>query len=243
MADITAKVFKYDPSVDDAPTFVTYEVDWVDDESGIMSALQVLHAVNEQEQLGYDWCCHSGLCNRCSMRVDGKAGLACWTPIEPGEHTFEPLAGFPVIRDLVVDKSDAYDKLVSVDVSIKTSSPMTTAKAIDFDLYWNTLERLNMCRECMCCYSVCPKIQEEGLGGRFVGPTAMMGIAQRYLDTEDESDRLAQSVYAGIFECDLCGECNKVCPAYIGIADIIAKMQEDAEARGLKPGETPYELY
>lgn len=237
MADvIVAKVFRYDPSVDAEPWYATYEVDWVDDGTGIMTGLQVLQAINyDQEQIGYDFCCRSNLCGRCSMLIDGRPGLACWRALEPGEHTFEPLPGFPVIKDLIVDRSRAYEKFVEANVSIKTVDPIINMPDIDYDLYWNTLERLNMCRECMCCYSVCPKLQNNGDWQNFAGPGALMAVAQRYLDTEDQSDRLMQAVTMGLFECDLCGECVGVCSSHIQITDIVKQMQADAEERGIKP--------
>jgi len=236
MADkIIAKILKYDPTVDDSPEYKTYEMDWVDDGTGIMTALQVLHAINyDEEEIGYDYCCRSNLCGRCSIMIDGNPRLACWTPVSPGEHTFEPLKGFPVIKDLIVDRSRAYERFVNADVSIKTIDPIVNMKDIDYDLYWNTLERLNMCRECMCCYTVCPVLDMNGWQN-FAGPGALMAVAQRYLDTVDESDRLLQAVTMGLFECIDCGSCTEVCSSHISIAEIIGQMKNDAEARGIKP--------
>lgn len=243
MADIiNAKVLKYDPSIDEAPHYQTYEVEWVEDESGIMSALQVLHEVNKQEPLGYDWCCHSGLCGRCAIKIDGIAGLACWTPMTRGEHTFEPLDRFPVIRDLVVDKEKARKKLISVDTSIHTLNPITDFKPIDFDLYWDKLERLNMCRECMSCMSVCP-VLGSGHWADYAGPAAFAAIAQRHLDTIDESDRLGQAVFSGLFKCAECGICTSVCPSRIPIMELIVDMKKEARELGLEYDDTARTLY
>ncbi len=237
MATITAKIFRYDPSVDEEPHYSTHEVEWIDDGTGIMTALQVLHAINyDEEAFGYDHNCSSGLCGRCSMLIDGKPGLACWTPLEPGEHTFEPLPGFPVIKDLVVDRSKARQQFVNVDTTIHTVDPIVTLPDIDYELYWETLERLNMCRECMQCYAVCP-VLKDGNNTRFVGPGAMGQIAQRYFDTEDQSDRLGQAVFSGLWDCTLCGECTAVCPSGIKHVELFQKMQEDARERGLVPSE------
>ena len=58
MASITAKIFRYDPSVDEEPSYSTHEVEWVEDESGIMTAMQVLNAVNyDEEAFAYDYNC------------------------------------------------------------------------------------------------------------------------------------------------------------------------------------------
>lgn len=236
MADmVVAKVLRYDPSVDEAPAYVTYEIPWEEDESGFMTGLQVLHAVNEQESIGYDFCCRSGLCGRCSMVIDGESCLACWKRLEPGEYTFEPLPGFPVIKDLVVDRSRADNKMLNVVPQTQTVDPIVNLKNIDKDLWWDTLERINMCRECMCCYSVCTALQTDGKWDTFAGPAAMAVIAQHYLDTKDQSDRIAQAVFEGAFECVQCGNCTAVCPSGIKIRELIDEMRDIAESRGLKP--------
>lgn len=239
MADtIVAKVYRYDPSVDAEPYYATYEVPFEDSQGdGFMTGLQVLHAINEtQEAIGYDYCCRSGLCGRCSMMIDGKAGLACWTPLTPGEHTFEPLPGFPVIRDLVVDRERAYKRILDVAPATLTVDPIVELQPIEHDLYWNTLERINMCRECYCCYAVCPVLQEEGKWSSYAGPAAMAVIAHHDLDTRDQSDRVGQAVFEGVWECQQCGMCTSVCPSHINITELIAGLREKATERGLVPG-------
>lgn len=237
MADtIVASIYRFDPSVDEAGTFVDYEIPYEDTKGdGFMTGLQVLHAVNEREPIGYDYCCRSGLCGRCSMMIDGKAGLACWTPLTPGTHTFEPLTGFPVIRDLVVDRERAYQKILKVAPQTLTVDPIVEVKNIDRTLYWDTLERINMCRECYSCYATCSALQINNKWSSFAGPAAMMVIAQHYLDTKDQSDRITQAVFEGVFDCISCGFCTTVCPSHIKITDLIKDMQNAAAERGLKP--------
>ena len=239
MADpIIAKVLRYDPSIDAEPAFVEYEVPWEEDESGFMTALQVLHSINEnQDAIGYDFCCRSGLCGRCGMLVDGEPCLACWKRLEPGEHTFEPLPGFPVIRDLVIDRERAYSKILKVVPQTQTVDPIVNLQNIDENLWWDTLERINMCRECYLCYSVCPALNEQGKWNSYAGPAAMMVIAQHYLDTRDQSDRVGQAAFEGVFDCIQCGACTNVCPSHIKITELIAELQGAAEQRGLKPSQ------
>lgn len=232
---ITAKIYRYDPSVDVEPYYTTHEVEFVDDGTGIMTALQVLNTINyDEEAIAFDCNCYSGLCGRCAMLVDGRPCLACWKPLEPGEHTFEPLPGFPVIRDLVVNKDSVRQHFVTVDNSVKSVEPIVTISDMDYELYWETMERLNMCRECMNCYAVCPAYNGEGTN-RFVGPGAMAQIAQRHLDDEDQSDRIGQAVFSGLWDCSLCGQCMTVCPSGINHASLFEQMQAAAAERGLVP--------
>ncbi len=234
MADqkITAKIFRYDPTQDAAPQVKSYEVPWEQD----MTGLAVLHYINENiEPIAYDYCCRSSLCGRCSCMIDGKPGLACFRIMTEGEHTFEPLAGFPVIRDLVVDHTEVMKKIVATNFAVQTVEPITTLADIPHDLYWDTMEPINMCRECMCCYTVCPPLQEEHKWDSFVGPAAMVHIGMRFLDPSEQGDRVSQAAFSGVFDCTLCGKCSMVCPASIPHVKVITLLQKAAEEKGLKP--------
>lgn len=47
--------------------------------------------------------CRQGLCGECTVRLDGKAALACTTPVAPGAGPLrvEPFRREQVIRDLL----------------------------------------------------------------------------------------------------------------------------------------------
>lgn len=239
---ITVKLFRYDPSTDVEGRYETYEVPWEDDGCGVMTGLQALKYVYENidSTLAYDFCCRAGLCGRCAMRIDGKPCLACFTPIyKNATHTFEPLETFPVIKDLVIDRGNIDTLFVQTKLACQTVEPIQRLENIDYDLYWEKLERMNMCRECLCCYTVCPKMNQPIRGSEFIGPGAMMQIGLRYLSVADEIDRVEQAAFSGLFECDLCGKCAEVCPSHIDFLGTISALQKDAEARGLKPSNLP----
>ncbi len=234
---IIAKVFRFDPSTDAAPYYKEYEVPYEDDGSGFMTGLQVLHYIYENiEPIAYDFNCRGSLCGRCSMRIDGKPGLACYTPLQPGEHTFEPLGNLPIIRDLIIDRKPFAKRFVESGVAKKTVNPVKKSEDIDYNLYWNTLERLNNCRECMACYDVCYALNNNN-DWDYIGPGAMAQIAFRHLDPHDDADRIEQAVFSGLWKCILCGACSQVCPAQIDHVSLFRGMREEAERRGLKPSE------
>ena len=93
---ISAKIFRYDPTVDEKPRYETVEVPFEKD----MRVLDVLdYAVdNLGLGVGYRWFCGVKRCGMCGVTVNGKAALACWEAAKE-EMVIEPLANFPVIRD------------------------------------------------------------------------------------------------------------------------------------------------
>jgi succinate dehydrogenase/fumarate reductase-like Fe-S protein len=100
---ILLKVFRYDPSIDHAPTYKSYQVPW---REGLLllSALKYVRD-NLDETLAFrDYCCGCSWCMSCIMMVDGKGMQTCSRPLNPGESLLiEPMRGFPVIKDLTVD--------------------------------------------------------------------------------------------------------------------------------------------
>src|SRR6516165_8974238 len=112
---VTLEVFRYLPEQEDKPRFQTYQVpyreDWV-----------VLDALNHIKDhidgtLTYRWSCRMGVCGSCGMMVNGEPKLTCAAFLKdyyPHPIRVEPLANFPVIRDMVVNLDDFMRKLRKV---------------------------------------------------------------------------------------------------------------------------------
>src|SRR5712691_7535328 len=109
---ITLNVTRYRPGKDSAPTVQSYTVpyreDWV--------VLDALNHIKDQIDgtLTYRWSCRMGVCGSCGMMVNGDPKLTCAAFLKdyfPGTVRVEPLASFPVIRDLVINLDDFIHKL------------------------------------------------------------------------------------------------------------------------------------
>src|SRR5262249_2299183 len=147
----------------------------------------------------------------------------------------EPLANFPVIRDLVINLDDFLHKLKELKTWLipKEPPPSGGTGTGGASEYLQTPEQLaeykqfSMCINCMLCYAACPVY---GLEPKFLGPAAI-ALAQRYnLDSRDGAKEQRADVVAsseGIWECTLVGECSVVCPKNVDPAGAIqqAKVQ------------------
>ena len=170
--------------------------------------------------LSFRWSCRMGICGSCGMNVNGEPRLTCGTFLSdyaPGPVRVEPLANFPVVRDLVVDMSDFMEKLPRVKPWIIRDDDVTE---IDGE-YLQTPEELDaykqfsMCINCMLCYAACPVY---GLDPDFIGPAAI-ALAERYdLDSRDDGARERLDVlveHDGVWACTFVGECSAVCPKHV----------------------------
>ena len=78
--------------------------------------LDVLLALQRSDaSLGFRYSCRVAMCGTCTIRIDGRPALACRTPVASGRLLLEPLAGLPVVRDLIVDTTPFWDAWRAVE--------------------------------------------------------------------------------------------------------------------------------
>lgn len=224
---VQLEVLRYDPEKDSAPHFQRYEVpcqeEWV--------VLDALNAVKESidPTLNYRWSCHMAVCGSCGMMIDGEPKLSCHAFLRdyPGVIRIEPLANFPIERDLVTVADDFIDKLTSVKPYLIPKQqptlaggeyPQTPAQLMKY-------RQFSMCINCMLCYSACP---EYALQPKFLGPAAIT-LAHRYnQDSRDGGRDERQEVIAshvGVWECSFVGACSEVCPKAVDPAAALQQVK------------------
>ena len=102
---LRVRVFRYDPQVDAEPRYQIYEID----RTGKLRVLDVLEPLCDEVDptLNYRrYLCRDTMCNTCFAKVNGKQRLTCLEKVPEGEEmTIEPIDGYRLIRDLVVDFS------------------------------------------------------------------------------------------------------------------------------------------
>src|SRR5436189_1977662 len=223
---ISLNVFRYLPEQEDQPRFQTYTVpyreDWV-----VLDALNYIKDTLDGT-LSYRWSCRMGVCGSCGMMVNGEPKLTCAAFLKhyyPNPIRVEPLANFPVIRDLVINLDDFMHKLKEVKAWMipKEEKPVSEGEYLQTPAQLAHYKQFSMCINCMLCYAACPIY---GLEPKFIGPAAI-ALAQRYnLDSRDEGaeERLEiLSDHEGIWGCTFVGECTEVCPKHVDPAGAIQR--------------------
>ena len=102
MNTIKVRVSRFDPAVDSAPRYQSYEVPF----EARMTVMDVLDYIYENldPTIAYHshTSCHRRVCTRCNVTINSKPGLSCHTEVA-GDITIDPLPRFKVVRDLVVE--------------------------------------------------------------------------------------------------------------------------------------------
>jgi succinate dehydrogenase / fumarate reductase iron-sulfur subunit len=224
----------------DTGRFETYKATNISED---MSFLEMLDQVNEdliaegEEPIQFDHDCREGICGSCGVMINGQAhgpqrGTAtCQLHMrhysDGDEITIEPwrAAAFPVIKDLVVDRS-AFDHIVEAGgyISVPTGAapdanlipiPKATAdRAMD----------AAACIACGACVAACPNGAAQLFTSAKVSHLSLLpqGGPERLQRVATMVDTMEQ--FFG--SCTNMGECEAACPKEISI-DFIALMNRD----------------
>ncbi|MGY6500449.1 MAG: succinate dehydrogenase/fumarate reductase iron-sulfur subunit [Acidimicrobiales bacterium] len=237
--NLTLKVWRQD-NADTAGKFVTYEAKGI---SVDMSFLEMLDTVNEQLiaegelPIEFDHDCREGICGSCGIMIDGKAhgpekGTAtCQLHMRhysDGETiVLEPwrAAGFPVIRDLMVDRR-ALDAIVEAGgyVSVNTgSAPDANLILIPKPAADSAMDAA-ACIGCGACVAACP----NSAGQLFTAAKLqhLNQLPQGQAERWKRAESMVETMEAFFGSCTNHGECEEACPKEISI-DFIAYMNRD----------------
>ncbi|MEO1093115.1 MAG: succinate dehydrogenase/fumarate reductase iron-sulfur subunit [Pseudomonadota bacterium] len=217
MREIEFEVLRYDPEQDQAPRFATYKVpcqeEWV-----VLDALTYIKDELDPS-LAFRWSCHMAVCGSCGMQVNGKPTLSCKAFVKdfPDKVKVEPLANFPIERDLVIDMDDFMAKLQAGKPWIIPEQK----RSLDDGPYQQSPEQLEafksftLCINCMLCYAACPVY---ALDRDFVGPAALTLMHRYNTDNRDDGWSERRNMFAGhggVWDCSFVGACSDVCPKHV----------------------------
>ncbi len=207
MKEWKIRILRFDPEEDKKPDFTSYRVP----ENARATVLDALIGIYTEidSGLAFRYSCRYHKCGLCSCMIDGRAAPSCKVHLKDGMEV-GPLAGLPVLRDLVTDRRFVFDFLSRYEVYLpEREDPRIPAKLTATQTY----HHLSGCRECLCCLSHCPRY--DFTAAPFSGPYFYVKLAQLHFDPRNAIDRVAQAKTLGISQCANCRKCY--CPYGIKI--------------------------
>ena len=232
MADMQKKVLqitRYNPERDTAPSLQKFVVPW-DSSTAFLDALTYIKD-SLDPSLSFRRSCRMAICGACGVMINGVPKLACKTFLRNYEDgvTVEPLANFPIERDLVVDLTHflEYIQMLKPYVIGKAKRPEDGPGKQSPEQYAK-YHKFSMCINCGLCYAACPQF---GLNAGFFGPGAIT-LAHRYnLDSRDhgKAERMPQlNADTGVWSCTFVGYCSEVCPKHVDPAAAIQQCKVES---------------
>jgi succinate dehydrogenase/fumarate reductase iron-sulfur protein len=222
MKTVTLRILRVRPAM--KPCYEEFKVE-SDEKTTILDCLHFVKD-NYDRTLSFRDTCRSGICGACGVMVNNEAGLACKTSVqEIGSDilTIEPLKHFPVIKDLMVDFDEFFEKLKKVSPWILTDS-VQERNLIDEETVL-ALRKIGHCLYCGVCYAESSLVEKNK---DFVGPHAMAKVA-RYLGDPREKSRervkIAQSIYLPFKDIDE-KDWDLPCPTDIDFMEVKKILEE-----------------
>ena len=217
----------------------------VTDISEHMSFLEMMDVLNEQlvnageEPVAFDHDCREGICGMCSMYINGEAhgpdrGITTcqlhMRMFKDGDTiTIEPFraAAFPVIKDLVVDRT-AFERIQQAGgyISVNTSGNTQDANSIPISKHAaDEAMDAATCIGCGACVATCKNSSAMLFVGAKVSQFAL--LPQGQVEAADRvRNMVAQMDLEGFGNCTNTGACEIECPKGISL-DNIARMNRE----------------
>ena len=233
---IKIDILRYRPEEDDKPFTQTFDVPYSTDLS-ILEALQYIKD-HLDSTISFRWSCRMAICGSCGLMINGTPKLGCKSFLRdyyPEKITLEPLANFPIERDLVVVMDDFIEKLESIKpYIIPEKNAQGGSRCLSEGTYQQTPEQMekyrkfSMCINCGLCYAACP---QYGLDNKFLGPAALALIARYNRDNRDTGTAERMKLVnqeEGTWGCTFVGYCSVVCPKDVDPAAAIQLLKVES---------------
>ena len=228
---------------------VTYPIDGIDGDMSFLEMMDVLNnkLINEgEEPVVFDHDCREGICGSCSMFINGEAHgpdrlvTTCqlhMRKFKDGDTiTIEPwrASGFPVIKDLMVDRS-AFDRIQHAGgfISVNTSGNTQDANSIPIEKAdADDAFAAATCIGCGACVASCKNSSAMLFVSAKVSQFALLPQGQVEA-TDRVLNMVKQMDEEGFGNCTNTGACEVECPKGISLENI-ARMNREYLVASLK---------
>ncbi len=218
--------------------FISYEVP----RAASQTVLDVVTHIQRhiEPSLSYRFACRVGMCGSCAMSVNGIARWTCRTHVSTVARNcvleIAPLSNLPVIKDLVTDMGEFFNKWTRAKGQFKgTRTRHDDFARVEPQSRERTAANAGIeCIGCGVCYASCDVVTWRP---EFLGPAALNRAWTLVNDVRDVQQRERLQAVAGDAGCHSChtqGSCSERCPKRIEPTAGIAGLKRLAAKAALR---------
>lgn len=193
---------------------------------GNLTVADWLTEINQTEaktdHIAWECGCLEKKCGACAMLVNGYPTLACSVflkkAVKHEKILLEPFHKFPLIKDLIVDRSIIFDTIIHMKIW------MNEKNSSDYSWDYELQYKAGQCLQCGCCLEICPNFLA---GKKFAGASAMVEAYRAIEQNNSDSHRndMKKEYQKKFFA--YCGQsfsCKSVCPQNLPLDEIQARV-------------------
>jgi succinate dehydrogenase / fumarate reductase iron-sulfur subunit len=223
---VTLRIKRFNPEKDKEPWWGEYKIDAEPTD-------RLLDALNQVKwrldgSLTYRRSCAHGICGSDAMLINGFNRLACKVLLRNlGQRiTVEPMRGFRVIKDLLVDMEMFLAKYRSVKPYLITYTPQPEKEMLQSPEERARFDDTTKCILCGACTTSCPSFWANE---DYIGPAAIVGAHRFIFDSRDQG--MAERVQVlnsvdGVWRCRTVFNCVEACPRGINVTRAIGEVKK-----------------
>jgi len=223
---VSVRIKRFDPDVDRKPHWETYTAE-VEPTDRVLDALNEIKW-HQDGTLTFRRSCGHGICGSDAMMINGRNRLACKVLIRDvgAKISVEPLRGFAVIKDLVVDMEQFFAKYRSILPYLINDNPPPEKERLQSPQERARFDDTTKCILCAACTTSCPSFWADK---EYVGPAAIVQAHRFIFDSRDEGAGQRLSILAerhGVWPCHTIFNCTDACPRGIEVTRAIQEVKD-----------------
>jgi succinate dehydrogenase / fumarate reductase iron-sulfur subunit len=222
---IVVRIKRYDPEHDAKPYWAEYSVE-ADPTDRLLDALNTIKWTMDGT-LTFRRSCAHGVCGSDAMRINGRNRLACRVLIRDvgSKVTIEPMLGYPVIKDLVVDMDQFFEKYKAVKPYLITYDNEPRTERLQSPEQRDRYDEGTKCILCGACTGSCPSIWGNP---DWLGPASIVNAHRFIFDSRDQAAAERLQILSrrdGVWRCRTIFNCTDACPRDIPVTDLIQQVK------------------
>ena len=223
---VNMKIRRFNPEKAQAPWWGEYKFE-AEPTDRLLDALNYVKWYLDGT-LTYRRSCAHGVCGSDAMLINGHNGLACKMLLKNlgSKITVEPMRGFRVIKDLLVDMDTFFDKYKKMKPYLITQSPEPEQERLQSIEDRERFDDTTKCILCGACTTACPSFWANP---DYVGPAAIVNAHRFIFDSRDEGreERLdILDTVEGVWRCRTIFNCVEACPRGINVTGAIGEVKK-----------------
>lgn len=232
MPDYRFKIKRYNPETDKKPHWEEYTIQ-ADPTDRLLDGLHTVKWYLDGT-LTFRRSCAHGICGSDSMMINGHNQLACKLTMQEAQKqagaknalTVEPLRGFPIVKDLVVDMEGFFEKYRAVKPFLINDEPPPERERLQTIEQREKFDDTTKCILCAACTTSCPTFWADR---QYIGPAAIVQAHRFIFDSRDQGTDERLNILGesgGVFDCRSIYNCVEACPRGIDITKAINQVRQ-----------------
>jgi succinate dehydrogenase / fumarate reductase iron-sulfur subunit len=222
----TLRIKRFNPEKDEKPWWGEYTVE-AEPTDRVLDALHYVKWYHDGTLALRRSCAH-GICGSDAMRINGENRLACQVLLRDLKQPIvvEPLLGFDVLKDLIVDMEPFFAQYRSIMPYLVNYDPVPHRERLQSPEDRERFDDTTKCILCAACTTSCPSFWSNK---NFIGPAAIVQAHRFIFDSRDQAtaERLALlSGRDGVFGCRTIFNCTRACPRGIKVTQAIGEVKK-----------------